>query len=203
MAGLWCYMIFIQRVLCFLFPSFGKRIENTQWVGCKSYHITDHGIFFSSHIYHPIPVFVDFILRRAWRYTMWYIKKLSHEWYRIDIKDWLFIVLCPAQEVLQNVGQCLALRAFEQGGIFIVPHLLWHGTSVFPVSSEGLPHSVAYYNTQGMWIIYSNPDPHRSWYKEIMWHKYKIRHHKESQKYSNICMYHYIRYHKEFEYSAI
>jgi hypothetical protein len=23
------------------------------------------------------------------------------------------------------------LRAFEQGGIFIVPHLLWHGTSVF------------------------------------------------------------------------
>jgi hypothetical protein len=32
------------------------------------------------------------------------------------------------------------LRAFEQGGIFIVPHLLWHGTSVFPVSSEGPPH---------------------------------------------------------------
>jgi hypothetical protein len=33
----------------------------------------------------------------------------------------------------------LALGAFEQGGIFIVPHLLWHGTSVFLVSSEGLP----------------------------------------------------------------
>jgi hypothetical protein len=25
---------------------------------------------------------------------------------------------------LQNLGLCLALRAFEQGGIFIVPHLL-------------------------------------------------------------------------------
>jgi hypothetical protein len=24
-----------------------------------------------------------------------------------------------------------------------LPHLLWHGTSVFPVSSEGPPHSVA------------------------------------------------------------
>jgi hypothetical protein len=29
-----------------------------------------------------------------------------------------------AGEGLQNLGQCSALRAFEQGGIFIVPHLL-------------------------------------------------------------------------------
>jgi hypothetical protein len=27
-------------------------------------------------------------------------------------------------EELQNLGLCSALRAFEQGGIFIVPHLL-------------------------------------------------------------------------------
>jgi hypothetical protein len=27
-------------------------------------------------------------------------------------------------EGLQNLGQCSALRAFEQGGIFIAPHLL-------------------------------------------------------------------------------
>jgi hypothetical protein len=27
-------------------------------------------------------------------------------------------------EGLQNLGQCSALRAFQQGGIFIVPHLL-------------------------------------------------------------------------------
>jgi hypothetical protein len=29
-----------------------------------------------------------------------------------------------ASEGLQNFGLCSALRAFEQGGIFIVPHLL-------------------------------------------------------------------------------
>jgi hypothetical protein len=53
----------------------------------------------------------------------------------------------------KNLGLCSALRAFEQGGIFIVPHLLWHGTSVFLVSSE--------------WAsIYSNPDPHGMYRKE-------------------------------------
>jgi hypothetical protein len=54
-----------------------------------------------------------------------------------------------AGEGLQNLGLCSALRAFEQGGIFIVPHALWHGVSVFPVLSEGLPHLVASYDTQG------------------------------------------------------
>ena len=48
-----------------------------------------------------------------------------------------------------NLGLCSALRAFEQGGIFFVPHLLRHGTSIFPVSSEWAPHSVAFYDTQG------------------------------------------------------
>ena len=54
-----------------------------------------------------------------------------------------------AGEGLQNLGLCSALRAFKQGGIFIVPHLLWHGTSIFPVSSEGPPHLVAFYDTRG------------------------------------------------------
>jgi hypothetical protein len=54
-----------------------------------------------------------------------------------------------AGEGLQHLGLCSALRAFEQGGIFIVPHLLWHGTSVFPVSSKGPPHLVASYDTWG------------------------------------------------------
>jgi hypothetical protein len=52
-------------------------------------------------------------------------------------------------EGLQNSGLWSALRAFEQGGIFIVQHLLWHGTSVFQVSSEELPHSAASYDTRG------------------------------------------------------
>jgi hypothetical protein len=76
--------------------------------------------------------------------------------------DWLFTVLRPAQELftyrditianegLQNLGLCSTLRAFEQGGIFIVPHLLWHETSVFlAISSKGPPHSVTSYDTWG------------------------------------------------------
>jgi hypothetical protein len=56
--------------------------------------------------------------------------------YNNKLIDLLFIVLRPAQEYFtcgdvtitgegpQNLGLCSALRAFEQGGIFIVPHLL-------------------------------------------------------------------------------
>jgi hypothetical protein len=64
---------------------------------------------------------------------------------------------------LENVGLCSALRTFKQGKIFIVPHLLWHGTLVFPVSSvttsEGQPHSVAFTTRERMWGVYSYPDP--------------------------------------------
>jgi hypothetical protein len=55
-----------------------------------------------------------------------------------------------AGEGLQNLGLCSALRTFSRaGGIFIVRHLLWHETSVFPVSYEGPPHLVASYDTWG------------------------------------------------------
>jgi hypothetical protein len=55
-----------------------------------------------------------------------------HGW----LVGWLFPVLRPAQEFFiymetAYLGLWSALRTFEQGGIFIVPHLLWHGTSVF------------------------------------------------------------------------
>jgi hypothetical protein len=80
-----------------------------------------------------------------------------------------------------NSGLCSALRAYEHGGIFIVPHLLWQGASVCPVLSEWPLHSLASYDTQGnvenlfllgssrvpiqspltthngMWRTYSNP----------------------------------------------
>jgi hypothetical protein len=52
-------------------------------------------------------------------------------------------------EWLQYLRLRLALRAIEQGGIFIVPHLLRHETSVFPLSSEGPNHSVTSYDTHG------------------------------------------------------
>jgi hypothetical protein len=54
-----------------------------------------------------------------------------------------------AGEGMQNLRLCSALRAFKQGGICIVQHLLWHGTSVFPVSSETPPHLFASYDTWG------------------------------------------------------
>jgi hypothetical protein len=52
-------------------------------------------------------------------------------------------------EGLQNLGLRLALRPFELGGVFIVSNLLWHVDFVFPVSSEGPPHPLAYYNAHG------------------------------------------------------
>ena len=47
---------------------------------------------------------------------------------------------------------CLTLMNmfFDQGGIFIVPHLIWHVTSVFAVWSKGSPHLVTFNDKQGM-----------------------------------------------------
>ena len=53
--------------------------------------------------------------------------------------------------VLQNV----CLWPLYKGGILFMPRLLWHWTSVFAVSCEGLPHFVALYDKQGVLRIYS------------------------------------------------
>ena len=66
-----------------------------------------------------------------------------------------------ADEGLQYLGLRSALVAFEQGGMFIVPHLLWHGTSVYPVSSEGLlVQSPLTPRRIELLRAYCNPDPH-------------------------------------------
>jgi hypothetical protein len=72
------------------------------------------------------------------------LSSFSHE-YRATLNGDATI----AGEGLQNLGLCSALRAYELGGIFIVSHLLWYGTSVFPVSSEDPQQSVAFYDTHG------------------------------------------------------
>jgi hypothetical protein len=57
-----------------------------------------------------------------------------------------------ADEGLQNLGLCSALRAFEQGGIFIATSAEIQGLGfpgLIPVSSEGPPHTVVSYDTQG------------------------------------------------------
>ena len=59
-------------------------------------------------------------------------------------------------------GLCLASMASRQGGIFIVPHLLWHGASVFAAISGGPPspnYLVAFYDKHGVLGTYSAPDP--------------------------------------------
>jgi hypothetical protein len=61
----------------------------------------------------------------------------------------LYEYVVIANEELQSLGLCLALRAFEQGGIFIVPHLQGHWTLVFPVAPEGEHHPVAPYDIWG------------------------------------------------------
>jgi hypothetical protein len=99
---------------------------------------------------------------------------------RILMIDWLiYILYCftsrsrifhsygdgtITSEGLQNLGLrvCSALRAFEQGGIFVVPHLLWHGTSFFRSHSNDCPIKSPLTTHKEMWGIYFNPDFHGS-----------------------------------------
>jgi hypothetical protein len=59
---------------------------------------------------------------------------------------------------LQNLDLCSALRSFEQGGIFIVPHLLfffWSHPKGRPIQSPLTTH-------KEMWRTYSHLDPNGS-----------------------------------------
>jgi hypothetical protein len=103
--------------------------------------------------------------KRGWNWPNGSTGHTEFDWWLLHLPDidWLIIYSFTSRsrifhlygdititgEGLQNLGLCSALRSFEQGGIFIVPHLSWHGTSVFPVSSKGPPHSVASYDTRG------------------------------------------------------
>jgi hypothetical protein len=128
-VGFWDFLVSLTALISepTLFRTSGKRS-----FACYGVVILDTGHLLTSHRMTPY-------------------KLSSYDAASVARRLWLLTVLRPAQdgdvtiagEGLQNLGLCLALRAFEQGGIFIVPHLLWHRTSVFPVSSEGPPHSVA------------------------------------------------------------
>ena len=58
--------------------------------------------------------------------------------------------------------------AFYPGGVFIVPHLLWHGTSVFAVSALGPPHFFFLCYNQRVMGTYSNPGYHMDIYYRIV-----------------------------------
>jgi hypothetical protein len=114
----------------------------------------------------------DLFIRDCNKYKVVQRKKLLTQWANLNesnythpklsgVIDWfihyllfyvpfkIFSLTWRGHHYVPLKDRCSALRAFQQGGIFIMPHLLWHGTSVFPVSSEGPPHSVAFFNTQG------------------------------------------------------
>jgi hypothetical protein len=69
-------------------------------------------------------------------------------------------------EGLQNLGLCSALRAFEQGGIFIVPHLLWQGPRFFRSHPKDRPIK----SPLTTYRIYFNPSSHRITDRYGGWH---------------------------------
>jgi hypothetical protein len=76
-------------------------------------------------------------------------------------------------EGLQSLGLCSALRAFEKEGIFIVPHLLWHGAwglSFFSLIWRTTPFSRLFTTHMGTWSIYSNLNPHGSAFSGLLRH---------------------------------
>jgi hypothetical protein len=67
-----------------------------------------------------------------------------------------------AGEGLENLDLCSVLRAFEQAGIFIVPHLYRATPAVTrDLGFSGLIRRTPLRTRKGMLGTYSNPDPHR------------------------------------------
>jgi hypothetical protein len=73
--------------------------------------------------------FFSDVLAKIWKSKVLVDWLIGYLQFYVPLKNFSHITI--AGEGLQNLGLCSALRAFEQGGIFIVPHLLWHGTSIF------------------------------------------------------------------------
>ena len=61
----------------------------------------------------------------------------------------------------------------KQGGIPVVPHLLWHGSSVFAVSFEGPSHFVALYDKPGRRLKISLQIKIKSWQHKIIFRQIK------------------------------
>lgn len=58
----------------------------------------------------------------------------------------------------RNLGLCSILTTFELGNIFIVPDLLWHGTSILWSHPKDNPIQSLLTTSKGYWG--SNPDPY-------------------------------------------
>jgi hypothetical protein len=95
------------------------------------------------------------------QHRVWLLWLIDYLLFNVPLKNFS---LMWTGEGLQNLGLCSALRAFELGGIFIVPHLLWH--SVFTVSSKDRPVRWPLVTLTGMQRTYTNQDPHEYW---LLW----------------------------------
>jgi hypothetical protein len=103
------------------------------WLDCHRWNTIQEMLYRSKSCW-LIDWLIDWLIIYGFRSRLW----IFHLYGDVTI----------AGEGLQNLGLCSAHKGFEQCGIFIVPHLLWHRTSVFQVSSEGPPHSVASCDTR-------------------------------------------------------
>jgi hypothetical protein len=95
--------------------------------------------------------------------TKYYILLINDYIYSFTSRSRIFHLygdVTIADEGLPNLGLCSALSAFEQRGIFIVPQLLSHGISVFRSHPKDRPIQSPFTTHEGMWRVYSNPDPH-------------------------------------------
>ena len=94
--------------------------------------------------------------------------------YNVRINDWLIVMLLsiPFKNVslrqershywwmAANFRPLLA-TCLKQGGLFIVPHLLWHGAIVNTISSKGKLRIVTSYNKPEVLRTHFNLDPHK------------------------------------------
>ena len=69
-------------------------------------------------------------------------------------------------ERLQNLDLRSALMNSEQGGIFVVPYLLWHGDSVHTAASLVISYTC---DKPGVLRTYSNPDGQNSKRHSTRW----------------------------------
>jgi hypothetical protein len=99
------------------------------------------------------------------------------EWLKVSLWGWFFTVLRPAQEFftymetsplpvheeLQNLGLYSALRAFEHAGrdLYRATPAVTRDLGFSGLIRRTAPFSRLFNTThEGMWRIYSNPDPH-------------------------------------------
>jgi hypothetical protein len=161
-----------MEIFCFYIASShsplfsGSVLKNSHWLVSK---VLSHLMCACMHVHFRIPPFkVEEYIRTMSKNN---ILRARHIYARLIFTfRWrifpLYGDVTIASEGLLNLSLCSVLEAFEQGGIFIVPHLLWHGLGGFFFRSHRnrrtAPLQSPLTTHKGMWMIYSNPNPHGS-----------------------------------------